>query len=297
MKHVLLTGATGFLGSHLLEALLRQGDQVTILKRSTSNTWRIKHLLEQVTAFDADVQPLEEAFKARKIDAVIHTACSYGRKGEPAHLVAETNLLFGLRLLDAATSVNTATFINTDTFFNTGSVLPKYLNAYTLSKKQFVEWLKQNSSQIRIINLKLEHMYGPNDNQTKFAPWIISQLEKDVERLALTDGTQLRDFIYIDDVVSAYLLMLETASLTEGFTEFDVGTANIVSVREFVCELYEAFKARKPDLRTVLGFGDISLGAGEMTEVEVDNSALKKLGWHPKYSINQGIQKMLTSFN
>ena len=295
MKHVLLTGATGFLGSHLLEALLRQGDQVTILKRSTSDTWRIKHLLEQVTAFDVDVQPLEDAFKARRVDAVIHTACSYGRKGEPPHSVVDTNLLFGLRLLDAAISFNTATFINTDTFFNTGSVLPKYLNSYTLSKKHFVEWLKQSSTRIRIINLKLQHMYGPKDDQTKFVPWVISQLEKGVKRIPLTDGTQFRDFIYIDDVVSAYLLMVETEALPDGFTEFDVGTANIVSVRRFVGELHEAFKLQNPDLHTVLGFGDIPLGTGELTEVQVDNLTLKKLGWNPKYSIDQSIKKMLIS--
>lgn len=287
MKHILLTGATGFLGSHLLEALLRQGYLVTILKRSASDTWRIKHLLDSVTAYDVDVQPLEEAFKPKKVDAVIHTACSYGRKGEPAHSVVETNLLFGLRLLDAAT------FFNTDIFFNTDTLSPKYLNAYSLSKKHFVEWLKQRSSEIKVVNLKLEHMYGPKDDQTKFVPWVISQLEQNVERIPLTEGRQLRDFIYIDDVVSAYLLTLEKASKLDAFSEFDVGSGRLTEVRKFVAELYEVFKGKNPDLRTVLGFGDIPLRSGELMEVTVDNSAIKNLGWMPSELIRRGIEKTI----
>lgn len=56
LKTILLTGATGFLGSHLLEALLKQHYNVVILKRSTSNAWRIQHLLDQVISYDVDTR-------------------------------------------------------------------------------------------------------------------------------------------------------------------------------------------------------------------------------------------------
>ena len=290
MKHVLLTGATGFLGSHLLEALHRQGYQVTILKRSTSDTWRIKHLLNHVAVFDVDIQPLEDAFKPRKVDAVIHTACSYGRRGESAHSVAETNLLFALRLLDAATLFKTESFINTDTFFNTGISLPKYLNAYSLSKKHFVEWLKSRSEEIQVVNFKLQHMYGPKDDKSKFVQWLISQLKKNIDRISLTEGSQLRDFIYVDDVVSAYMLGLENTSQMNPFTELNVGTGEPLELRVFVSALYNAYKIRNPDLVTELGFGDVSMCSGELMDVEVDISELKKLGWHPR---DNGIQRFI----
>ncbi|MFK5948574.1 MAG: GDP-mannose 4,6-dehydratase, partial [Methylococcales bacterium] len=67
MKNILLTGATGFLGSHLLEALLNESYQVVILKRSTSDTWRINHLLEQVKSYDVDIQNLDLAFSEQSI--------------------------------------------------------------------------------------------------------------------------------------------------------------------------------------------------------------------------------------
>ncbi len=286
MQHILLTGATGFLGSHLLEALLKQGYKVTILKRSTSDTWRIQQLLKQVSAYDVDQVAIEEAFKAEKVDAVIHTACSYGRQGQPAHEVVETNLLFSLKVLDAAT------FFKVDTFFNTDTLLPKYLNAYSLSKKHFAEWLKQRSPAIKVVNLKLEHMYGPKDDQTKFVPWLIGQLEQGISRIPLTEGSQRRDFIYIDDVVAAYLLALKKAEQLPEYTELDVGTGELTSVHDFVSAIHEVYKSLNLGTKTELGFGDVPMRDGEMMTVEVDNSALKSLGWNVTTEKIDGLKKL-----
>lgn len=286
MKHVLLTGATGFLGSHLLEALLRQGFEMSILKRSTSDTWRISHLLQQVGVYDVDKVPIDDVFREKHVDAVIHTACNYGRQGQAAHEVVETNLLFALKVLDAATSFNAGIFINTDT------LLPKYLNAYSLSKKHFAEWAKQRHKDIKVVNLKLEHMYGPSDDRAKFVPWLISQLERGVERIPLTEGRQLRDFIYIDDVVSAYSLALKKADQLPEYSEFDVGTGQLCSVRDFVTNMYEIYK-KKLGTKTQLGFGDIPIREGELMSVEVDNTQLKRLGWDAKVSQKQGLERVL----
>ena len=94
---ILLTGATGFLGSHLLEALIREGYKVVILKRSTSDVWRIAHLLDQITSLDVDKEPIETAFYRDRVDTVIHTACHYGRNSDSSCSVLDTNLMFGLK--------------------------------------------------------------------------------------------------------------------------------------------------------------------------------------------------------
>jgi len=286
---VLLTGANGFLGSHLLEALLKQGYKVVVLKRSTSNLWRIKHLENQYKSYDVDVQPIELAFEEQRIDSVIHTACHYGRNNDPIHDVVESNLMYGLRILSACLK------FNTDTFFNTDTLLKKNLNTYTLSKKQFVEWLKQSSSQLQIVNLKLEHMYGPKDDSTKFVPWIISQLNSKVDEIKLTAGEQDRDFIYIDDVVAAYMLALKKSSQLERFNEFDVGTGNLISVKSFLEKLKEQYELMSGKTNTQLAFGALPYREGEMMSVEVDNQGLVDLGWVPKTNLENGLKNILKS--
>lgn len=286
-KTILLTGATGFLGSHLLEALLKKNYKIVILKRSSSNAWRIQHLLHQVTSYDVDTQSLEMAFEQQHIDAVIHTACLYGRNGESTHQIVESNLMFGLRLLDACTR------FNADTFFNTDTLLQKNLNTYTLSKKQLVEWLQQQSDKIQIVNLRLEHMYGTKDDTTKFVPWVISQLNSNEPEIKLTLGEQQRDFIYIDDVVSAYLITLEKSSGLAAYNEFDVGTGQLITVRSFLEKLKHSYDVVCGLTKTKLAFGAIPYRQGEMMSVEVDNKSLVALGWKPKTSLDKGFEYIL----
>ena len=285
----MLTGATGFLGSHLLKALINAGFKLVILKRSTSDPWRITSLLDQVTSYDIDRVPFTQAFEDQHIDAVIHTACHYGRNGVPAHQIVETNLMLGLKLLDAAT------FFNTVTFFNTDTLLQKNLNTYTLSKKQFVEWLQQRSAQMQVVNLKLEHMYGPLDDTTKFVPWVINQFEQKALQIDLTTGEQLRDFVYIDDVVSAYLTTLHQSAQLPSFSDFEVGTGTLSSVRHMVEMLKTTYERHHGPSNTHLNFGAVPYRAGEMMEVQVDNAALVQLGWQAHTTLTDGLVKTIST--
>jgi CDP-paratose synthetase len=285
MNHIVLTGATGFLGSHLLSALLSKGYSVTILKRTSSDTYRIKDLLSQVRVVDVDITPLEDAFMFGYVDTVIHTACSYGRDGEGAQSMVESNLLFGLNVLETAVRFKTRSFLNTDT------VLPKYLNSYSMSKKQYVEWIKQFTKQIQIVNLRIEHFYGPKDDARKFLPWLISQFENNVARIPLTEGTQLRDFVYIDDVVAAYQTILRNIQNLSEFNEFDIATGDLISVRDLVNKLHVEYK-RLNVSNSILGFGDVAVREGEMTSGEVDMSMLLNLGWEVTVPLDKGIKKL-----
>lgn len=287
MKTILLAGATGFLGSHLLEAFLAIGYRVVILKRSSSDTWRIRHLLADVKVYDVDTAPQENAFMGEEIDVVVNTVCHYGRNDAPLPEIVETNLMFGIRLLAEAERFGVGTFINTDT------LLTKHLNIYTLSKKQFVEWLYQESKIIKVINLKLEHMYGPKDDTTKLVPWVISQFKAGVPEIKLTQGFQTRDFIYVDDVVNAYLVTLEKADVLDQFSEFDVGTGKAVSVRYFLETLRAAYERTFGSIPTKLAFGAIPYRDGEIMAIDVQNQPLMNLGWTPQTAIYDGIANIL----
>lgn len=284
-KSVLLTGATGFLGSYLLEALIKMEYKTIILKRSFSNIWRIENLLKKVKSYNIDKDDLSKIFKENKINLIIHTATNYGRKGEKASDVIHTNLLFPLKLIEIAISYKVDFFLNTDT------LLPyKFLTYYTLSKKQFVEWLRKFSDKINVINLKIENFYGPKDDEDKFVNWLISQMISEKEEIKLTEGRQMRDFIYILDVVEAYITILNNQHLIKNFNEFDIGTGNFISIYDFVNktkQIVEKISGRK--IKAHLNFGALPYREGDTVEIKEDISAISQLGWKPKVSLEEGL--------
>lgn len=287
MSVVLLTGATGFLGSHILSALLENNVDVVALKRSSSDMWRIKHLADRVRFYDVDQVPVDKAFAENSIDTVIHTACQYGRKNEPIAEIVESNLMFGLNVLEAAVNHKTSLFVNTDSF------LKKNISAYSLSKKQFVEWTHRFSGDIAVANMKVEHMYGPKDDANKFVSWFISELDKKTPEIKLTKGVQLRDFIYIDDVVSAYLCVLKNSAKIKGFQEFEIGTGMSVSVKEFIERLKSIYDKTVAKTDVVLNFGAIPYRESEVMSMTVDTKKIKAFGWDIKTLPEKGLEYTL----
>ena len=291
VQTVLLTGATGFLGSHLASAFLSGGHKVAILKRAGSRLSRIQPLLPDLHVFNVE-EGLEIPFQTLgRVDAVVHTATCYGRKGENASEIVEANTAFPLRLLEVATFFNTDTFLNTDSFFNTGTVLYKYLNAYSLSKRHFMEWGKSvaESGKVRFFNLKLEHMYGAGDDPGKFATHIIRACLSNADALNLTPGEQRRDFVHIDDIVSSYLKLLEnTMRFDHGFFEFGVGTGHGVTIRVFTNTVH-----RLTGSQTKLLFGALPYRDQEIMESKADVTALKALGWTCRYDLESGLKQVV----
>lgn len=288
-KRILLTGATGYLGSHLAEALVAKGHSVVALKRKASSLRHIVSILPRITLLDVDGLDLSAPFSDYgKIDAVIHTATNYGRSGESASQVADANLSFPLKLVDAAIASGVNVFLNTDT------ALDKSLNAYSLSKRQFAEWGRHFSRQkkIRFLNLRLEHFYGSGDDDTKFTTQVIKSCLMNAPELKLTLGEQKRDFIYIDDVIAAYLLLLEKQeSLVDWFMEFDVGSGEPVTIRQFV-ELVHQLTASS----THLNFGAHSYREREMMFSQANTEPLRKLGWRCGHTLGQGLKLVIEGY-
>ena len=288
-KTILLTGATGFLGSYLLESFINLNFNVIILKRSTSFTTRINHLLNNVIYYNLDLlSSLDDVFVQNKIDIIVHTACSYGRSNESLEEIINTNLIFGINLMELGIKFKVQTFINT------GSLLPRNNNSYSLSKAQLTDWLKINSSKIQVINLKIEHMYGPKDDNKKFLPWLINEMLSGTENINLTSGIQKRDFIYVDDVVAAYNLIINNCEKLGNWNEFDIGTNSFVNVKDFVIQTaIELEKIHDIKIIPRLQFGVINYREGDIMIPQLNNSKLLNLGWVPKTSLKEGIKKVL----
>jgi CDP-paratose synthetase len=286
---VLLTGATGFLGSHLLSGLLSAGYPVVVLKRSSSSTARIADHLSRISTVDIDRVPLEAAFEHTPIDAVIHAATAYGRKGESAAEVDATNVALGTKLLETAAASGVRTFLNTGTFSAKGVGLPDGLSQYVRTKREFSEIGARIAagSRITFLEMQLEHVYGPADGSSKFVTTLLDAFLEGRATFDLTRGAQRRDFVYIDDVVAAYLRVLERRADIAGPSRvFEVGSGEAIPLADFVRLAREIAGSA-----TKLNFGALPDRAGETPHSVADISALRSLGWEPRVSLREGLER------
>lgn len=285
MKTILLTGATGYLGGYLSENFLNKGFKIIALALNTNEQYKFQdNILTKV--YYLDKTTVKEIFDNENVDIVIHTATLYGRRQEHLTSMEKVNVEFPLEVLNEAINHNVKIFVNTSTILN------KNINPYTLTKNHFEDWLSLYSDKIKCINLKLDHFYGPNDKPIKFIAWIIQELKNNVEKIDLTEGIQTRDFIYIDDVVSAFDIVIEKEkNIPNGkLNTFEVGTNNKTTIKEMVTTI----KEKLGNTKTKLNFGAIPYRKNEVLDYQVDTTGLHLLGWKPEYlSVRKGIQKLL----
>jgi nucleoside-diphosphate-sugar epimerase len=280
-KKALITGITGFLGSKVAIELANKGYEVVALKRNSSSIKRIESIINDIIIYDIEDINYSKLFKNHNIDFIVHTATSYGRNNETPMEIFEANTEFPLKLLDAASIANVKKFINTDT------VLDKYLNLYSLSKNHLLEWGKFYSmrNKIQFVNMRLEHFYGLGDDDSKFTTFVINKCLANSENLELTPGEQKRDFIYVDDVVSAYMTVLNNDNKdNKWFEEYDVGTGKSITIKEFVETVW-----RLTNSKIKLDFGVLPYRKDEIMNSTPNIKGLIDLGWECKYSLEEGL--------
>lgn len=282
---ILVTGGTGFLGAHVCRQLLEHGHSVTICVRETSNLDR----LERLTGA-ARKRPIlcryDDLDLAAGYDAVIHMATAYGRGGDvPSKLIA-SNILMPVRMLEQCLKNGVGLFVNTDSYYAAAG--PDHpMAGYILSKRHFTEWGRAIAgSRLRLVNMRIEHLYGAMDAPGKFCTAIVRDCLMNKPRIALTAGDQLRDFIYVEDAALAYTTLLDHADDCRlGWNEIGVGCGHTVPLREFVTKAHALTGSQ-----SVLGFGDLAKAGGEIAASKADNSFLATRGWRCATRLEDGIR-------
>jgi CDP-paratose synthetase len=286
LKTYLITGATGYLGSCIVKKLVKKNVKVFCLVRNKSNYQCLKKLKnnQKIVIFNYQKKSLNFFFKKNKIDGIIHCATNYGLDNSIINEFINTNLIFPHLVLKYAIKYNVNFFINTDTILN------KNVSKYALSKNQFSDWLEFYSSHIRCVNVRLQHFYGPEDNEKRFISNIIKKILKKEKKIDLTKGNQFRDFVYIDDVVTAYLKIISYASKVKNkYLKFDIASGKKYKIKNIVQIISKLLKNNS----TVLNFGVLPNRPNETIKINTDLRNNKKIGWKTKYSLLAGLKKTI----
>ena len=283
---IFITGGTGFLGSNIINKLLNQKKyDVHVLCRNSSKFVRInKKNLKKIKIYKLEHANLENIFIKNKFDAVIHCATNYGLRQQDISEIIQPNLILPMRLLDLCKNYNVKAFLNTDTILN------KNISNYSLSKYHFTEWFKLFSKEFYCTNIKIEHFFGPKDDDTKFVIYIIKSFLNNSPSIQLTKGIQKRDFVYIDDVVSAINKILNY-SLTKkgGFETFEIGSGKNISIKNIVLLIKKLCKNKI----TKTEFGKLNMRKNDALSVSLNLNKIYKLNWKPKYNLNSSLEKTI----
>jgi nucleoside-diphosphate-sugar epimerase len=281
MKTILITGINGYLGSNLAKRYSKKY-KIVGLEYDTYDLYRIKD--DQFEVFASKDGIPKELFKKYKIDIIIHTATFYGRNNESNSQMSYANMYLPQLLLEKAIQNGCKLFINTDT------VLNRFTSSYSLTKKQFKDWLKfyTNNQSIKVINLKLEHFYGPGTSNTNFITMMIQKMLRNENTIPLTSAEQNRDFLYIDDLMKVYDLFLNIQDGFSFFNEYNVGAG----VNSNLKEILEFIKV-KTNSTSILDFGAIPYRTNELMQSNNDISLLKELGWYVESTIEEGLLKVI----
>jgi UDP-glucose 4-epimerase len=247
---VLVTGGAGFIGSHVVEALLARGERVQVLDDLSKG--QITNLPERVPLHVLDIgsSPLDSVVRDGGFDAIVHCAAQTNvmRSLAEPELDRRINVIGLERVLHAAADFGVRRFV----FISSGGAAygetpvpateqtpPRPDNPYGRHKVEGEEIVAR--APLSTVSLRLSNVYGERQRSDAEGGVISIFADRLVAGLPLQvygDGTQERDFVHVSDVVSAILLALDDASMTG---VWNVGTGRPTSVNDVAITMTKAF--------------------------------------------------------
>ncbi len=308
---ILVTGAAGFIGSHLCEALVEEHDVVGLDNFCDFYDIKIKrNNLKELAKFDnfqiikADIRSkseLEDIFSHHKFDIVIHLAAMAGVRPSIANpvLYTEVNINGTVNLLEQCKkhSVKKFIFASSSSVYGNNEKVPFAesdpvdfpISPYAATKKagELICHTYHHLEQISIVCLRFFTVYGPRQRPDLAIHKFARKILDDEIISVFGDGSTKRDYTYIDDIIDGILRSIDFVSEDCSYEIFNLGESQTISLSKMI-EVTERTLG-KTALKEIL-----PLQSGDVDQTYADISKAKKLlGYNPKTNFDDGVNKFV----
>jgi len=303
--NILTTGGAGFIGSHMAERLVTDGHRVVVVdNEATGRAENVPRGAHYVRGDVTDRACLEDLF-ASGLDAVFHVAgqVSLIRSFTDPQVDLRTNIGGTVNVLQLCLKyrVPRLLYASSMTVYGSTDILPtpeetpcRPVSYYGITKYAAERYVHTTAERVdldfefRVTSFRMYNVYGPRqalDNPYQGVLGIfLGNLLRGEPITIFGDGTQSRDFIYIDDIVNAWVSALENPDAYGRV--FNLGSGHRLSIRELADHVLSSFDRTPEDERLVYAPGR----PGEQRHVEADVTLARKvLGWEPRVPFDQGL--------
>jgi len=303
MKTCLITGGAGFIGANLAHKLVSLGHRIHILAEKNTNPWRLKSILSNIHIHEIDLtyfEKINELIKTIKPEYIFHLA-SFG--GLPHQQDQETiyyvNSNGTMNLLNSCKEVGFECFINTGSSSEYGikntpmlETLPlEPVSDYGVAKAAATQYCLKEAlfNKLPVYTVRPFSVYGDYEMPGRLISTVLTHALLD-KPLQLTSPHNVRDFIYIEDMVDIYLAIIKQTP--QNHFVFNAGTGIETSIQD-VITMVQTIIGKK----LVIEWSSATARPWEPKHWKADASLSKQvLGWQPHYNLNKGLKKALAWF-
>lgn len=289
MKNIIVTGATGFIGSNLVEKLSKEYKIGLILRKDSVLPDNLLNLKFDLLCYNGEIDDLIDFFIFFKPECVIHLASFFIAEHDKSNIVnlINSNILFGTQILEAMSQTGVKLLINTGTSwqnFNGEKYSPVCLYAATKESFEKIISYYVEAENFKILTLKLFDTYGENDKRRKILS-LLKQIAKDNSELLMSPGHQEINLTHISDVCEAYCQAINLISnqLYFGHKVYFIKNSRSHTLKELV-----SIVEKISDSEININWGIRPYRKREVMKISNNFNSLP--GWEPKISLEEGLK-------
>ncbi|MCP4550623.1 MAG: SDR family NAD(P)-dependent oxidoreductase [Bacteroidetes bacterium] len=312
-KKILVTGAGGFIGSHLTEKLVRLGANVkAFVKYNSKNDWGWieslpKEIKEEIEMFSGDVRdPYGVKASMKNIDTVFHLASLIGipYSYHSPDVYVDTNIKGTLNILQAARELGAERVVHTSTseIYGTAQfvpiteehpVNPQSPYAATKSAADFLALSFYRSFDLPVSIVRPFNTYGPRQSARAIIPTVITQIANGNKQIKVGSVTPTRDMNFVSDTVNGFV---KSAFSNESIGEIiNIGSNFEISIKQLINTIASLMES---DVEIITDQNRIRPKKSEVERLYSSNEKAKRLlDWSPQYSLEQGLKETIDWFN